>query len=87
MVIEILVILGWDNAANANEDIAAAPVLQFFHQGWKQCLVSCSQRGEANNMNIVIYGILGRFIRNRGPTSTSQPMSAKEDASTFWPLS
>lgn len=63
MVIEILVILGRDNAANADEDITAAPFLQFFHQGWKQCLVSCSQRGEANNMNIVIYSILGRFFR------------------------
>ena len=38
MVIEILVILGWDNAANANEDIVAAPFLQFFHQAGSSVL-------------------------------------------------
>ena len=63
MIIEELVILGRNDAADADKDIIAAPFLKFFYQGREQSLMACSQRGETNNMNIVIYGILRRFFR------------------------
>ena len=60
MVVEELVILWRNNPANADENIIAAQFLQLFHDTREQCLMSCRQGGEANNMNIVIHCILSR---------------------------
>lgn len=84
-----LVVLLWDHAATHNKYIASARILKRADQLGREGLMTRCLRADADDMDVVVDGILCGLSRvwNKGPTSTSKPMSAKAVAMTLAPRS
>ena len=63
MLIEIVVILYRNYAANADHDILTAQLFEFVHQLRQERIMSGSQRAEADHVHVVVHRILRRFFR------------------------
>ena len=63
MLIEIVVILYRNYAANADHDILTAQLFEFVHQLRQERVMSGSQRAEADHVHVVVHRILRRFFR------------------------
>ena len=64
MIVQIIVILCGDNAADGYQNILTAAFGKFFHQSRQQGLVTGSQGGEAYHVNVVVHCILCGFFRS-----------------------
>ena len=89
MLIQIIIVLSRNYAANANHDILTTAFFQFFNQSGQQGLVTCSQGGEAYHINVVIHCILCGFLRSleQGTNVDSPAHIGKGGCQYLWPRS
>ena len=63
VLVEIIVVLHGDNAADADHDVVAAELLQLIYQLRQERVVSCSERAEPDHVHVVVDRILRRLCR------------------------
>src|SRR5690606_38384979 len=63
VLMQKIVILGRDDAADHDHDVAAPLLRQFINQLRQQCFVAAGQRTDANDMHVVFDSLPGDFLR------------------------